>query len=228
MVLFALAGSAVAQTGGQVRSTFVPRDAAPAVKPATIGPVVQAQGALQPPIAPAPVANPPKAPVGTESVYVRLDPPGLERLFGTRETERQLEERMRQEAKDAGLVDAVKFPATALLDDPYKPRQFAPSVAIAEPSYVVYRRLYFEEKNAERNGWNKGIIQPLVSTLYFYKDVIFLPHNCASDFCRRFETNAGECWPGNSLPYMLYPPEFTVTGSAMEAAVIIAAIAIVP
>ena len=49
-----------------------------------------------------------------------------------------------------------------------------------EPAYVVYRRLYFEEKNAERYGWELGMFQPAVSTLYFFKDVALLPHNIAT------------------------------------------------
>ncbi len=229
-LLLVVAGSANAQSGGQLRSTFVPRDSSPPSYP-----VVQTQATLQVPlpksVVPAPVApgNMPKAPPGTDSIYVRLDPPGRERLFGSRDTERQLEERMRQEAKDVGIADTVLFPPSdPLTNEVYQPRQFAPMVAIAEPSYIVYGRLFFEEKNTERNAWNLGFIQPVVSTLYFYKDIVFLPHNCASDLHRKFETNAGECWPGNSLPYMCYPPELSVTGSAAEIALLIGMLAIVP
>ena len=33
----------------------------------------------------------------------------------------------------------------------------APSTVVLEPGYVVHRRLYFEEKNAERYGWDEPV-----------------------------------------------------------------------
>ena len=153
--------------------------------------------------------------------YIRLDPPGRERLFGTRDTERELEERMRQERKDVGSPDPVVFPEKAELSaEPYQPRRHAPMTVLIEPSYVVYQPLYFEEKNAERYGWDLGPVQPVVSTLCFFKDVVMWPHNCLAYPCRRFETNAGQCLPGDPVPYYLYPPELTGSGLLAEVAVI--------
>ena len=154
--------------------------------------------------------------------YIRLDPPGKERLFGTRDTEKELEERMRQERKDTDPTSPpIAFPEKPeLTTEAYQTRQFAPTVCLAEPNYVVYRRLYFEEKNAERYGWDLGPIQPVVSTLYFLKDLALFPCNFASDPCRRFETNAGQCQPGDPVPYLCYPPEVTWTGLLAEAGVI--------
>lgn len=153
--------------------------------------------------------------------YIRLEPPGKERLFGSRETERELEERMRQERKDLNAPDTVVFPEKPeLTTEPYQARRFPPIVCLEEPNYVVYRRLYFEEKNAERYGWDLGPIQPVISTLYFFKDVVCLPHNFASYPCRRFDTNAGQCQPGDPVPYLCYPPEFTTTGLLAEAGVV--------
>ena len=65
-----------------------------------------------------------------------------------------------------------------------------------------------------------GPIQPIVSTLYFLKDMALLPHNFASFPCRRFDTNAGQCLPGDPVPYLCYPPEMTWTGLLAEAGVI--------
>jgi len=153
--------------------------------------------------------------------YIRLDPPGRERLFGSRDTERELEERMRQERKDLGGGDPIQFPEKPeLTTESYQTRQFAPTVCLEEPSYIVYRRLYFEEKNSERYGWDLGPIQPVISTLYFLKDVACLPHNFASFPCRRFDTNAGQCQPGDPVPYLCYPPELTWSGLLAEAGVI--------
>lgn len=86
-----------------------------------------------------------------------------------------------------------------------------------EPLYVVHRRLHFEEKNAERYGWDLGIIQPLVSAAYFYKDVLLWPNSLASGVAYGFwDTNVGKCLPGSPTPYMLYPPGLTITGSVVE------------
>jgi hypothetical protein len=166
--------------------------------------------------------------------YIRLDPPGREKLFGSRDTEREVEQRMRQERKDAGGVEQgpVAFPPAPALpwaEAKYQPRAFEPMVALAEPSYVVYRRLYFEEKNAERYAWDMGPIQPLWSTLVFYKDVALWPLHCAAYPCRRFETNAGQCQPGDPVPYLWYPPEITGSGLLAEvAAVALISYTIVP
>jgi hypothetical protein len=149
--------------------------------------------------------------------YIRLEPPGREKLFGSRDTERELEERMRQERRDSGTGDPIQFPEKpTLTDQPYEARKLAPMVELAEPSYVVYRRLYFEEKNSERYGWDLGPAQPLVSTLAFFKDTLLFPQNFASYPCRRFDSSAGYCWPGDAVPYILYPPEFTGTGLLAE------------
>ena len=59
-------------------------------------------------------------------------------------------------------------------------RDYPPMRINYEPLYVVHRRLHFEEKNAERYGWDLGIIQPLVSAAYFYKDVLLWPNSLAS------------------------------------------------
>jgi hypothetical protein len=149
--------------------------------------------------------------------YIRLEAPGREKLFGSRDTERELEERMRQERRDTGQGDPIQFPDKPKLTDlAYAPRKFAPLFEMEEPNYVVYRRLYFEDVNSERYGWDLGPAQPVVSTLYFFKDVLLLPNNFASYPCRRFETSAGYCMPGDPVPYILYPPELTWTGLLAE------------
>jgi hypothetical protein len=220
-----LAGSAAAQT----RSTFVPRADGPPAGLAAPVMTVQAKGPLDK--APPPDLVPPKK-TGTDpyEAYIKLEPPGRERLFGSRDTERELEERMRQERKDLGPAgDVVVFPEKPeLTGEPYQTRKFAPTVVLAEPNYVVYRRLYFEEKNAERYGWELGPIQPLVSTLAFLKDAVMLPHNFVANPCRRFETNAGQCQPGDPVPYSWFPPEISWAGVLAEASSIGLLIALVP
>ena len=194
---------------GTIPGTGIPLPGVPVPAPAVPPGVGAAPGDVLPGARPA--QDPYEA-------YIRLEPPGRERLFGQRDTERELEERMRQERRDSPTPgDPIQFPPKPeLTDKPYEPRQFAPMTELREPDYVVYRRLYFEEKNSERYGWDLGIAQPAVSTLAFFRDTLLFPHNFASYPCRRFDTNAGKCLPGDPLPYILYPPEFTATGLLAE------------
>ena len=164
-----------------------------------------------------------------DEAYIRLDRPGREKLFGSRDTERELEERMRQEQRDGGGGDEVRFPEKPkLTDESYQARKFAPMVELSEPTAIVYRRLYFEEKNSERYGWDLGPIQPLLSTLAFFKDTVLFPHNFAANPCRRFDTNAGQCLPGDPVPYIVYPPELTGSGLLAEVGFVALLFAAVP
>lgn len=160
---------------------------------------------------------------------ILLEPPSPEALFSRLESEKQFEERMRQQAKQMTPPSTVKFPDKPVLSTTaFEARSFPPQMMIAEPRFVCYHRLYFEEKNAERYGWDLGFIQPLVSVLYFYRDLAFLPHNIASKPCRRYDCDAGYCLPGDPVPYIFYPPEFTAVGGIAEGAFAIGLIAVLP
>ena len=90
-----------------------------------------------------------------------------------------------------------------------------------EPLYVVHRRLHFEELNAERYGWDLGIIQPIIQAAYFYKDVLLWPNSLASGVAYGFwDSSAGKCLPGSPTPYMLYPPGRTITGGIVEGLIV--------
>jgi hypothetical protein len=237
-LLLAGASTAIGEDGTG-RSTFRPRAGDP---PAALVVPVQAKTEPVPP-AKAPDVKPPEvrlpevpplaAPKATQDpyeAYIRLDPPGRERLFGNRDSERELEERMRQERRDSGPSnDPIQFPEKPkLTDEAFQTRKFTPMVEMVEPNAIVYRRLYFEEKNSERYGWDLGPIQPLVSTLVFYKDLVCWPHNIATHPHRRFETNAGQCMPGDPVPYTIYPPELTGSGLLAEVGMVALLFAAVP
>ena len=98
-----------------------------------------------------------------------------------------------------------------------KTASYGPTQALLEPGYVVHRRLLFEEKNSERNGWDLGIIQPVVSTVAFWKDSLLLPAHLASNLTERYDTSAGKCLPGSPVPYYVYPEEITVFGATVGA-----------
>lgn len=109
------------------------------------------------------------------------------------------------------------------LGQTYKPKtaNYPPQQAMIEPMFLVHRRLLFEEKNAERYGWDIGFLQPLISVAYFYKDVVLLPNSLVSGIAQGFwDSNAGKCLPGSPTPYMLYPPGLTISGGLAEGAVI--------
>lgn len=160
---------------------------------------------------------------------ILLEPPSPEALFGRLDSEKMLEARMRQQGKQLAPPNAVQFPdRPPLAKTEFEGRTFPPQVMIAEPRFVAHHRLYFEEKNAERYGWDLGIAQPLVSSLYFYRDLVFLPHNVFSHPLRRYEASAGYCLPGDPVPYIAYPPEFTLVGGIAEGALAVGLFAVIP
>ncbi|HEX3149325.1 MAG TPA: hypothetical protein VHR66_14725, partial [Gemmataceae bacterium] len=165
-MLLAVAGTAVGQDG-EARSKFRARTDAPAAlvvpiqaksdpKAPDVPPVKAPEVPPVKPLDVLPPATPKATPPDPYEAYIRLEPPGRERLFGNRDTERELEERMRQERRDSGPQgDPIQFPEKPkLTNEPYQARKFSPMVELAEPAAVVYRRLYFEERNSERYGWD--------------------------------------------------------------------------
>ena len=75
--------------------------------------------------------------------------------------------------------------------------------AIAAALALLPALLYFRTAPAVVNMDGLGYIK-------------LLPHNFASYPCRRFDTSAGQCRPGDPVPYIVYPPEFTGTGLLAE------------
>jgi hypothetical protein len=159
---------------------------------------------------------------------IQLEPPGPQRLFRL-ESEQTLQERMRQEARQRPTLERIAFPEEPVLStEAYVARVFPPAQEVVEPNYVCYRRLYFEDKNSERYGWDLGFVQPFLSAGIFYWDVVTLPYHMGTEPCRKFECSAGYCLPGDAVPYLLYPPELNLTGTAIEAGTIVSLFAIFP
>lgn len=163
---------------------------------------------------------------------IETDPPKPERLFRM-ESELELQKRIRTEImnrpRKEDRPEVVEFPTyKALTDDPFKPRQFGGVVKQIEPTYVIYDRLYFEDVNAERYGWDLGILQGPWQAAAFYKDLALLPYKFMTRPCQRFDSSAGWCFPGDPIPYLLYPPEISLTGAGWEAAIIVGGFALIP
>lgn len=160
---------------------------------------------------------------------IQLEPPGLEHLAQSVQSDATLQERIRQENRERPTPERVTFPADPILSrDTYNGRKWEPMKLEVAPYYVCYGRLRFEEKNAERYGWDLGIIQPLISAGYFLWDFVWFPYHLAMEPCRCFEYNTGFCLPGDPVPYLLDPLEISATGAVAEVGTILALVAIFP
>lgn len=142
---------------------------------------------------------------------LRLDLPGQQILFRL-ESEEQLRERLRQEAKQrAGGISRgrLEFPDDRMIltRDTYQPRYWPAQAEVVEPYYVAYRRLYFNQINSTRYGWDYGVLAPFITTATFWVDFASMPYQLLSEPCRRFEYNTGYPLPGDPVPLLLYPPK---------------------
>ena len=160
---------------------------------------------------------------------VQVDPPGLQRLSQL-DSDAKLRERIRQETLERTSDEPVVFPEEPILSrEIYAGRVGLWPVRqlVVEPNYVVYKKLYFQQLNTERYGWDLGPISPLVCTAKFYADLAFAPMTFGARPCER-DASTGYFLPGDPVPLMAYPPEITVTGTALEVAVVLALIAVFP
>ena len=150
--------------------------------------------------------------------------PDPQRVFRL-ESESMLRERMAREAQQGinplKLRYDIVFPTYPPVPPPeYVARPWAPLAEVIEPAYLCYNRLYFEQLNAERYGWDLGPLHPLISAGIFYFDVATLPYHAATDPLRRYECNPGYALPGTPMPLLLYLPKPSLTGTLAEAAVV--------
>src|SRR5262249_45161192 len=133
--------------------------------------------------------------------------------------EDSLHERMRQEARQRTPMERLTFPDEPVVSDrPYAGRSWPPSVETVEPTYVCYGRLYFEQKNPERYGWDLSLLSAIICATEFYFDFLTLPYNAGTEPFRKCECSAGYCLPGDPVPYLLYPPKLSLTGILAEGA----------
>ena len=208
----------------------------PAAKSGTTGFIVPAS--YQP--AKPPAMNP-RAPATFDDggEYVGSELPGPQRLF-IRESETQFYDRIRQELKRQPGNPPAIFPEEPIISkesfvepaypriDPVTEQPFAHMDEHVEPGYVCHRRLFFEQPNFERIGWDLGILQPGICLGVFYYDMFLLPYHMWTDPIHQTECNIGKCLPGDQAP-LLFPVErFSVTGVIGEAAAIIGTVYLFP
>jgi hypothetical protein len=160
---------------------------------------------------------------------IQLEPPGLERLAQSLQSDEQLKERIRQENRERRTPERVTFPSDPVLSrDTYRGRKWDPMKLEVAPYYVCHGRLRFQQINFERYGWDLGILGPFFSEALFLFDVVTLPYHLAMEPCRCFEYNTGWCLPGDPVPLLLYPPQLSITGPVAEVGTILALVAIFP
>jgi hypothetical protein len=165
---------------------------------------------------------------GFDPELVDLELPDNRRVINRLESERNWQERLKQHEKDRGKQAPI-FPDYAVLStDKYYGRQWGQQSIHPEPNYVVYGRLYFEQKNFERQGWDLGPISPIVESLVFGYDLAALPYHMGTDPLRCYESSAGYCMPGDPTPLLLYPEQWSFTGAVAEVGTIFTLIAAFP
>jgi hypothetical protein len=150
--------------------------------------------------------------------------PDPQRVFRL-ESEATLLERMAEEARRGinplGPPYKFVYPSYPPVPPPaFLARNWESLVEIVEPAYLCYGRLYFEQINAERYGWDLGPLHPLISAGIFYFDLGTLPYHAATEPLRRYECNTGYALPGDPMPLLLYRPEWSLSGALAEAAAI--------
>ena len=157
-----------------------------------------------------------------------VDLPGPDIIFRL-ESEGSLFTRLRNEERAKGNLQPLVFPEEPVVSkDKYYGRDWPRRVEYAEPSFVVYKRLRFEQPNFERYGWDFGLLTPVVSAGAFFGDVVLLPYHAFSDPFRCYDSGVGYCLPGDPVPLLLYPHECSATGAVAEAAAVVTVLAVFP
>jgi hypothetical protein len=168
---------------------------------------------------------------GPSGYQVQVEPPGLEKLAMSVMTDGTLHERIRQETRERDPNEVISFPAEPVLSDATyggRGNLWPHRELLVEPDYVCHGKLLFQDRNAERYGWDLGVLQPVVSTGLFMLDFCMLPYNLAVDPCHCTDCSRGYCLPGDPVPFLLYPPDISLTGAAAEFGTIMALVAIFP
>lgn len=162
-------------------------------------------------------SNPEKSLLPPASTFFTLDG---EAGFVQRENQRRATEDASLPAdKRRKPIDFPEFAMVPGSEGAFAGRVFPQQASLYEPNYVCYRRLFFEDRNAERYGWSLGPLQPFASAWKFVGDWIISPYRFGSQPFSRYECSAGLCLPGDHVPYLIYPPGLSATGAAVQTGV---------
>jgi len=160
---------------------------------------------------------------------IQLQPPERLQLFGHIDSEKAFRERLRQEALERVPPERIVFPEEPNVSkDQYLGRAWPAMHEVVEPNYVCYGRLYYEQVDFERYGWDLDILTPFISAGAFYFDFVTKPYHYGEDPCRCYDCGSGYCLPGDPVPLLLFPPHLSATGALTEAAAIGVVLAVFP
>jgi hypothetical protein len=135
-------------------------------------------------------------------------------------TQRENQIRVREDAQlpQGQQRPVVIFPPhEGVVNEPFPGRYFQPAVEEIEPNYLVYGRLFFEDKNTERYGWSMGPLQPFMTAWKFVGDASNWPYKLFSFPRLNYDSNAGLCLPGDPVPMLMYPPAISFSGLIAQA-----------
>jgi hypothetical protein len=145
------------------------------------------------------------------------------------ESEANFKRRLIQKERQKPSPTGTTFPDEPVISTmAYVERGFPGHTLLVEPNYVSYGPLWFQERNAERYGWDLGILQPPLQAGIFFADVVMLPYHLGASLCHGPECSAGQCLPGDPVPYRLYPPNLSLAGGVLEVGAIAGALAVFP
>jgi hypothetical protein len=160
---------------------------------------------------------------------IQLEAPSIERVGRSVESDAQLQERIRQENRERKVPERITFPNDPVIStEIYNGRKWFPKKLEVAPYYVCHGRLYFQQINFERYGWELGVFQPLISAGVFLYDFVFWPYHLATEPLRCYEYNTGWCLPGDPVPLLLYPLHPSPTGFVAEVGTILTLVAVFP
>ena len=107
----------------------------------------------------------------------------------------------------------------------FKMRDFRMSTFTWVAAASCHKPLYFEQVGVERYGHSSGpIIQPVVSGVHFFGDIVMLPYNMGLQMPNECVYDLGYYRPGDCAPWLvpgfpLAPRGFKLQGMAMGAAI---------
>ena len=161
---------------------------------------------------------------------IRTDLPGPERLYDTLKSEAMMREYIRRDSQVRAGANRNLFPEYEPLsrETSLPPRMFPRSSTWAEPNVVCHGRLYFEQPNMERTGWDFGYLSIPLSAGVFCYDMVMFPYHYGTDPCNRYDCNVGKCMPGDNTPFLLYREPWSLSGFAAEATAVGAGFFIFP
>ncbi len=167
--------------------------------------------------------------IQTAPFKIQLEVPSIERVTQSVESDAQFRERLRQDGRERKIPESIEFPNDPIISTrEYQLRKWTPMKLEVAPYYVCHGRLYFQQINAERYGWDFGVFAPLVSGSKFLYDFVTWPYHLAVEPCRRFDYNTGMCLPGDPVPLLLYPLHPNATGFVAEVGTVLTLVAVFP